>query len=258
MHKGCFNKKKQIMIWVLLFSLIFGKSDSPLANPKHQKHIKKVVKDENRQSQILEITKKFKDDVKTLKSLSKGEARSFGKMNKNWETENEEFERIFSLVLENRRIFQEKGIDARVKITPLILDNEWNDYLMFADNAWDKEAKSRKKTLKKLNKRVDKAERVINNKITSTENNKSAINYINSFRGTLIQVKKEYSEINSYGNDILRNRHATRNELIEHAEKMNSLRIELHGSFLESRQGIKDLTTEDQWNSIAKSINNIF
>ena len=89
------------MIWILLYSLIFGSSDSPLVNTDLKKYVKKYVVDKERKEQILDLAKDFKSEVKALNKVKKKKFKELHKLNENYNTSKEQLEAVFNANMES-------------------------------------------------------------------------------------------------------------------------------------------------------------
>lgn len=246
------------MIWILLYSLIFGSSDSPLANTEFKKHVKKYVVDKDRKGEILDIAKDFKSEIKTLNKVKKKNFKELHKLNGDYNRTRQEMETVFNVIMESRMTYQNTEIDVRLKIAPLIMEEEWEQILDKSLKDWDKGQKKRDKAVAKLTKKLDKLDKVVVKKVAEKETLKKVQVVLSTFRSDLLQIQKAYHETHTLANPVIGNLNATREDLEGYYQNNNELRRGFYRSYLDARMGAHKLVSASEWKAISKSMNNVF
>jgi len=81
---------------------------------------------------------------------------------------------------------------------------------------------------------------------------------VDKFEISMMEIQKNYNQINYQDNEVLRNRNSTTEELVQLQRSMNNLWRELFDLYTSTRTGIADLVSDEEWETIQKSINKIF
>ena len=154
------------MIWAILFSLIFGSSESVLMNPKFNKHVRKHVEDKGRKHKILDLTKAFEKEAKSQRKKEKKKVKEMNDLNTSRTTTAEEFEIFFDKLLNDKIELAHKRIVLRLAVQDQFERTEWDLLLADSKEVWAKDGKKRKKDINKLNKSFEKVETRIISKVS--------------------------------------------------------------------------------------------
>ncbi len=247
------------MVWALLFSLIFaGGSQSVLLNPDLKKHIRKHVENPKNKNQILTITKSYEKEARVFNKKEKKMVKQMGQLNSQRTTTEEEFREFFTNAMIHYKQFQQKRLECRLEIQELLTESEGMLIIKATEESWKKSEKTREKKVTRLRKQFDKIDSKINKKVQDETRRDQAIEIVDKYRNTLIDIKREYDKFNIIDNPILRKHHATKSELQTELDRQNEMRWQFYNAYIETHDKLVKVTTEEEWDKVIKSMNRIF
>lgn len=247
------------MFWAFLFALIFaGGSQSVLLNPDFKKHTRKFVENKENKKQILTITKSYEKEAKAFLKKEKKMAKQMGQLNAQRTTTEEEFMDFFTNAIGEYKQLQQKGLASRLEIQQLLTESEGKQILKASEDGWKKSEKTREKGVIRLRKRIDKMNSKINKQVQDETRQDQAIEIVDRFRNTLIDIKREYDKFNIIDNPILKKHETTKSELQTLLDQQNELRWQFCNAYIETHSQLVKVTAEEEWDKVIKSMNRIF
>ena len=112
-----------IALTILLFS--GGSTDIWLFPEDFTDRIEAIIVEENRQTEILDLFEKMNESFTTYDDRNKEMAGNISNLNRNPETAAGDFEQVVQSLLQERKLAQTNILNARMKLTLLLQQNEW-------------------------------------------------------------------------------------------------------------------------------------
>ena len=246
------------MIWALLFSLIFGGSESVLMNPKFKKHIRKHVEEKERKQQILDLVKVYEKEAKRFHKKEKKKVKEMNALNADRTTSVSEFERFFKRVMEEHLELAKKRMVLRLTIQEQIEKSEWDFLVEDSKIVWNKNSKKRVKYIHKLNKSFEKAIFRIKRNILNEKRKQEAISIVEIFKADLIQKQKDFNGLNISERPVFQDKDVSESDLQSIQDEINLLRWDIYNAYIKAHKDLVEVLEEDEWPKIVKSINKIF
>lgn len=246
------------MLWALLFSLIFSSPESGMVNAKFNKHVKKFVDDKERKDQILILVKEFEKEAKVLRKKEKKELKELNELNSSSNTTTEQFKTFFSDLMKGKKIVDELRIKNRLKIQQLIEKDEWKKIVIASKEYWDKNEKKRLRKISQIEKSFLKVEKKIQQNIIEEERKQKALNIVRHFEEEVIRIEKAIDDINGSNSSAMSKLNATEEELHVIQDQLNELRWQLFDSYANNHREMANITNDEEWLKISKSLNKVF
>ncbi len=246
------------MLWVLLFTLIFGGSESALINAKSKKHIKKHVANKEVRNEVLGLIKTYEKEAKSFSKVKKKRKKELAQLNADRSTARDQFKALFSGYMDSKKELDQLAISNSFKSRQLISDSEWQNILVDAVAGYEKNKKKRAKRTAKLKKSIAKVHRSVEKSIKEEKRRSQVKQIVDKFEISMMEIQKNYNQINYQDNEVLRNRNSTKEELVQLQRSMNNLWRELFDLYTSTRTEIAELASDEEWKTIQKSINKIF
>ena len=253
------------MIFLLISFLInvFGSGPEAIfIAPDVIKQIKINVEDKDNRSEILDIMKEAKKEIKTFRKNHKENSKHIGKLLSEQNVGSNEINHIFKKDSEQMFELQNFIIDERIRIQNILTDDEWNSILEEAIKPSEKKQKKEEKKNKKEREQLKELTEEIRKEIRETildkeKNNKISIafeNFVKEFKDHL----KFNQELTYTKNEILKDKNATKEMLLGIYIEQNKIRLKMHNSFNHFFDITKQNTTEDEWDDMKKDIKAFF
>lgn len=247
------------MIWALLFTLIFsGGSQSVLLNPDFKKHTRKYVENPQNKKLILSHIKTYEKEGKAFMKKEKKMVKQMEQLNSERTTTEDEFRKLFTNAMTYYKQIQQTGLASRLEIQQLLTEQEGKQIIKASVESWKKSDKKREKLIIKLTQRFEKLNSKINKQVQDETRQGQAIEIVDKFRNTLIDIKREYDKFNLMDNPILKKHDASKSELQTLLDLKNELRWQFYNAYIETHEKLVKVTTEEEWDKVIKSVNGIF
>jgi len=246
------------MLWVLLFTLIFGGSESALINAKSKKHIKKHVANKEVRNEVLHLIKSYEKEAKSFSKVKKKRKKELAQLNEDRSTSRDQFKALFSGYMDSKKKLDQSAISNSFKARQLISDSEWQNILVDAVADYEKNKKKRQKRTAKLKKSMAKVHRAVEKSINEGKRRSQVKQIVDKFELSMVEIQKNYNQINFQDNEVLRNRNSTKEELVQLQRSMNNLWRELFDLYTSTRTEIAELASDREWKTIQKALNKIF
>lgn len=229
-----------------------------LLNPDFNKNTRKFVENKANKKQILTITKSYEKEAKAFLKKEKKMVKQMGNLNAQRTTTEEEFREFFTNAMAEYKQLQQKGLASRLEIQQLLTDAEGKQILKASEDRSKKSEKTREKKVTGLRKQFDKLNSIINKQVQDATRQGQAMEIVDKFRNTLIDIKREYDKFNIIDNPILKKHDATKSELQTELDRQNELRWQFYNAYIETHDELVKVTTEEEWDKVIKSVNRIF
>ena len=247
-----------IALFTLLFTVVFGTSESPFILPKAEKTIKKNIEDKDRREEILTIMKNYKKEWKALEKTKKQQAKSLSKLNKDRNTDTEALAELLRTSRKQREKLNSKLIDGRIKIAGMIKQEEWDEIMkgviIIKPKTEKKLTKAETKTLLRKDKKIAAIREEIEAAFRDTVKRKEVSEYLLRFEEDITDLITENNTFTYKDQDVLRDQAATREEVAEVIQRLEDFREKVHHSFLDLRKNLVSLSTEENWPELSKAL----
>jgi len=114
------------------------------------------------------------------------------------------------------------------------------------------------KNINQIKKTFFKVEERIVHNITDENRKEKALKITENFKNSLVNIQKNYDEFNISDNPTFSHMEASETDIQQTLYKMNDLRWEVYNPYVEAHMELVEVTTEDEWPKIVKSINRLF
>ncbi|MCK5468667.1 MAG: hypothetical protein KAI99_09160 [Cyclobacteriaceae bacterium] len=245
------------MIWALLFSIIFGGSESVFLDSKVKKHIKRHVVEKDSRKEILLIIKNFEKEAKKLRKGEKKWNKELVDLNANRAATSGEFRAFFQRYMEAKKVLNDSGLSARIEIRDKLSPETWGKIIADARSTYEKEGKKRTKYISKLKKSLSKIEKKVGKEISDVSRRTEVIKAVQEFKNSVVETQKEYDRFNYAENAALANYNSSLNDLQKVQEEIDLLLWQLFDAFIDTHMNLVNATTEDEWYKVQKSFNKI-
>lgn len=245
---------------ITVVALLFGSgSFETFFLPNFEKGVKEFVIGKERQKEITGDLKKAKGISKEYNKERKSDIKQFESMNSSRLTNEEDFAAYFTKIQAKRVSMQKELIDARIHINKKIEISEWNSIVAFASDSSaeflkKEQKKSEKKSSNKLVEPFEKTLKLIS-QVVNSENQKDLIEGLGSFRINIDKLSTNLENIYVNNKTVLTKKDAAKEELMEIAEELNSLRKTTYTEVVSFHMLVKKHTNEEEWGKIMKSFN---
>lgn len=244
----------------LLIGMLLGGSNIPTFIVEDlPKEIKRNIDDKERKDEILSILKEYeKEFKKSQKSLDKLK-KKVKKLNLDRNSEKDSIDKVLNDASGIWQSIQTSGINNRILVQELLSEEEWENIIAKSIDELDKkEIKNQKKQYEKFNKEYDKVKNTIAEQITDVERRKK----IDEAFIELKNLMKDYLEANKIKtlryNDAFQNLNASKADLTEALSFLDESRIKLFDGIVKLHFELTEITTDEEWSKIAKSVNKLF
>jgi len=244
----------------LLIGMLLGGSNIPVFIVEDlPKEIKRNIDDKERKNEILSILKvyekEFKNSQKSLDKLKK----KMKKLNLDRNSKKDSIYKVLNDASDIWEKLQASGIDNRISVQEMLTQEEWEMIISRSiDEMSKKEVKNLEKEHKNFNKEYDKLQRAIANQITNPERLKIIDQAFLDFKILLKDYIQANKEKTLRYNDEFQNLNATKSDLTEAMSFVDESRTKLFDGIVKLHFELTEITTEEEWNKIAKSVNKLF
>ena len=246
------------MLWALLFTLIFSGPESGMINAKFKKHVKKYVVEKERKDQILILVKFFEKESKALRKKEKKSMTQLAELNTSKTTTTEQFQEFFNQVMIDRTKMNDIKLETRMKVQQLIEPSEWDQIVTASKAYWNKNEKKRAKQISKLKKSFLKTELKIEKTITDPHRQQKALAIVRQFKDEVVRIEKAIDDVNINNKTAMGNLNATESEIAEMIKQIYDLQWQLFENYKTNHLQLVEITTDQEWDKIVKSLNKIF
>lgn len=241
----------------LISMLFFGGVSEYFLIDKLEKGVKQYVVDKERRKEITTDLKEATKFIKAFNKDRKGKMKSFEELNTDRNTSKEELISFFDVLMKDRLAFQEQILSDRVAISAKIKPNEWTLILAKSKESVEKAMEKAEKKSNKGKESIpfEKTISVIEEVIANNEKKEKLNAALSTFIRDQEKAVQKLISMNSVDNDILSKKDASKMELTEIANELNSLRKVAFDNLMAFHFAAKDLTEPSEWDQIMKTFN---
>ena len=239
---------------ITLITMLFFGQEYFLVD-KLEKGVKKYIVEKDRRKDILTDLKESKKIIKAFNKDRKSKLKLLKEMNVDRNIAKEELEKFYFDRLAEKLEFQREVIRERLKVTPKITREEWDNIMsMSAETvAAQKEKADKKKSKDIFSDVINK----INQSIEEKERASKAVSVVSDFKVKYNALVEKRKSMNALESEVLQKKDASFKELENMAKEGNVFRKEAFSAFLEFHFTLKDLTSETEWKKIMKEFNKL-
>ena len=245
---------------LLIALLTGGGSDIPVFIVDDlSKEIKNHVNDKEKKKEILSVLKDYeKEFKKSQKSLGK-EKKQLKKLNTDRNSPEGSMDIVLNDASEIWSDLKTSAVQKRVEVQGLLTEEEWQNIIAESLAEMNKkEIKSQEKAYKEFDKNFDKLKKGVTSEITDPERLKIIEETFKNFKDLWKIYLDEVMALSLRYLDSFQNLDATEAELNEAISSVGDSRDNLFDGIIKLNAELKELTTDEEWTTIAKKINKLF
>lgn len=246
------------MVWLLLFSIVFGGTQSPILDQHFEKMVKKNIPDKEKQEHILNIASSYQHNGDVYNQNKKQTINELEYKFDHKTTPINELEEAFYGYLENEKTLDRKTINCRLKLQKYIEDSVWHNIL----KGMNSELKEHEKDLNYTHARIENRLYVMRANLTDNIVDKDELSIIlkdfDEHSSNVLASSKIIRNLRIYQNDTIRNIQSSRVELESLYQKRYELQTDLFKTYLSFHHTLVNHTTEKEWITIQHNIKPTF
>lgn len=218
-----------------------------------EKGIKKNVLEKERKKDILSEIKSTKVYYKDFEKERKQDYKTFLNLYAEKNTSSEELDSFFKQLQETRTAYLTKLIDQRLIIFGMIESEEWDNILNSSISVADKNIAKAEKKASKSKEGFQKTNSKIKSIITDKELLQDLLKGLENVVGSERELEIRLLATNSSQNEILANKYASKEELLEIVTEDSKQRGGLLESLTIFHEECRENCSEVEWTQIMKS-----
>jgi hypothetical protein len=247
-----------IALFTMLSILLFGGGESPFLVPDAQKLAKKHITDTERKKEVLAVMADYKKEWKALAKTKKKQAKEVSKLISDQTTTTQQILTHFTTYREEREKINALLVESRIKAQQLITEEEWKQIMASsiekANKKADKTEKSEyKQRLKQTEQMVDLENAT--EKYVPKQKQAKAQRLLDQFESSMADLMYITQNQSQEVLQVIANKESSKRELETMVNQTEDFRAHAHRSFLKLREGLTELTPEENWKYIAKELN---
>ena len=244
----------------LLIGMLFGGGNIPaFVVEDFPKEVKANVDDKERQKEILSMVKPYEKEFKSVqKDLNKSK-KKMKKLNLDRNASSEDINEILDEASTAWKDIQTTGLETRSETLKMLSEEEWEQIISKSLEEFDKkEVKKQNKAYKEFEKNFAKLQSTVEKEITDSDRQnkigatfasfkKDMKNYVDANMNRTIKELEEFGDMK-----------ATEEELNAALSSLDEARDQFFNGIVSLHFDLVELTTDEEWAKISKSVNKIF
>lgn len=224
------------------------------------KGIKQYVDDKERKKGLLAAFKVEKKNLKETFKLRKSYIKEIEKINANRKAIRADLHSYGDSLMRNAMDYQVALLNARLNLIGQIEDDEWDSIVAMSEEVTKKEKDKLKEKIEKgkVKHPFTNLEATIKSVIDDGQKKADVLESMAAFKEQFNVLANKLSEKNVADLPTIRNKYASREELMAMAEVVNSIKVETFQHYLDFRLDLVNNTNEMQWDKIIKEINKLW
>lgn len=244
----------------LLIGMLLGGGNVPaFVVEDFPKEVKTHVDDKERQKEIFIITKPYEKEFKKVqKDLNKSK-KKMKKLHLDRNASSDDIGQILDEASDSWKDIQSKGFQYRTEALKILTEEEWELIIAKSLEEFDKkEIKKQEKTYKEFEKNFEKLQLTVEKEITDADRQEQIKATFTSFKKDMknyvdANTKRTLKEMIAFGD-----MNATEEELESAMSPIDEARDKFFDSVVKLHYDLVEMTSDEEWNKIAKSVNKIF
>ena len=244
----------------ILIGLLFGGGNiSAFLIEDLPKEIKHNVDDKEKQKEILAVLKEFdKEFKKAQKEIDKSK-KELKKLNLERTSSEESIRAEFDKVTDIWKKLQTDGIEKRIQVTSMLTEDEWEKIVAGSVSELDKkEQKSQDKIFEDFEKELNKTKKEIKKSIPDVAKANKIEDAFLAFSNEIKAYITANMDRTLRNYETFRNLNATKDELEEALSNVENSREKVFDGIINLHFELVELTTDDEWKSLAKAVNDLY
>ena len=196
---------------------------------------------------------------KEFNTEHKKQIKELQQKNRDYNTPEQWYQDFFATAMEDRKKQQTSFITGRLRLQEVITQEEWDKIMEMITRDLEKliEKKKKKREKKEGKSKYQILSNTLKENIPPGERLTFALESLEDFREKHIAVKESYENLYASEEDVLANRQATKEDMLEICTVLNELRQSLMDSYIKLLFNLKKNTSQKEWTEIIKDLNKI-
>ena len=243
-------------IVTLISVLFFGGGANFFPVQEMEKGISKYVEDQTTKKNLKSEIKAYKISAKKIRKEQEGLKKELVKLESNYDTSVDDFNVLRETIMETGKVMQDLAMDTRLRLVTHISAEEWEKIVELSIT---KTSKSLEKQAKKKQKDpFTKVEASVEGSITDTSKRSNVMEALDNFRNTFVELHQEIESKNVIDTEVLSDQGATREEMQQLADAVNSIRERTFDAAVDFHFMLKANTTQIEFKRIIKEFNKVW
>lgn len=223
------------------------------------KGVKEYVLEEDRKKVILADLKHSEKLIKDFNKQRESQFKEFKKLNTSRETNSDDLVTFFDQMLTERGQYQSRFIDDRIAVSEKIKPGEWDEIIKNSGHAAEKRKEKEQKRLDKAEAKgkepFEKTRKAITGTVADTGKRQLLFGRLDAMIGSFDKLAGDIAAINVNEDDLLVRKDASRDEMMQFAEKINGLRLAVFRHLVDMHMTVKENTDAVEWDKIMTVFN---
>lgn len=244
---------------LLIGMLLGGGNISAFVIEDFPKEVKTNINDKERQKEVISSFKPYEKEFKKVqKDLNKSK-KEMKKLNLDRNASSEDIQEILDDANLAWKGIQTTGVQNRLKTVEMLSDEEWELIIAKSLEEFDKkEIKKQEKAYKEFEKNFAKLQSTIEKEISDVDHKTKILATLDTFKSDMknyvdANMNKTIRELDEFGR-----KDASEEELNEALSTIDDAREQFFDGIVKLHFDLVELTTDEEWTKIAKSVNKIF
>ena len=244
---------------LLIGMLLGGGNISAFVVEDFPKEVKTNVDDKERQKEIMSSFKPYEKEFKKVqKDLNKSK-KKMKKLNLDRNASTEDIQEILDNANLAWKGVQSTGVKNRMKTLEMLSDEEWELIIAKSLEEFDKkEIKKQEKAYKEFEKKFAKLQSAVEKEITDIDHKEKILATLDTFKSDMknyvdANMNRTIRELEEFGK-----KDANEEKLNEELSTIDDAREQFFDGIVKLHFDLVELTTDEEWTKIAKSVNKIF
>ena len=247
-----------IGLFTLLFAVVLGGEETPFILPKAEKTVKQILVDSDNKKEILGQMKVFTKSWKKLEKTKKKQAKAIAKLNKDYSVDQQLIADAFSIYRKEREPIVSEMTQLRLSVQEKFTKDEWDQFMDRIISVSPKQSKkldkANAKAVVKQDKQLAAIASEIENAFTDPAKIESAKQFLLAFEDAMARLLVENQDYLSSLVEVMEDQNATKDELTSIVNHQEKIRAGAHESFLAFRKNLVELSSEEDWPKLSKTL----
>lgn len=225
--------------------------------PDVDKKIRKVVLDDDRRKEALNLFKTTKKKISTYSKSQTKKSKSLKKDTYRASLSQSDIEELLQEYYSDRIELQAYLVAQRLKVREVMNEGEWDNLIEISiQELQDKEkqfSKSQEKRNKEAIKLLDKIQSSLQRNISNESKKQQALSVFAEFEKKIIKVFEETNVLTFENNTSIQKYDVTKEELSGIYARLNEARSQFLKEYIAMRSNMMKFLSEEEWLAISKT-----